>query len=82
MLIRSQNKKSIINLSNIDLINADNETIRAYNGNSSTTLGKYSTQEKAIKVLDQIQYSCITITNGSKYFSPVFQMPQDNEVQV
>lgn len=68
MLIRSQDKLSIINLDNIDTICAkmdkDKEikehyetTIQYFCGVEETmgTLGFYSTEEKAIKVLDMIQ---------------------------
>lgn len=42
------------------------------------TLGKYSTEEKALKVLDMIQEE---IPKNSFYgINTVFQMPQDNEV--
>lgn len=38
-------------------------------------LGKYSTKEKAVKVLDVIQKHIETHSNN------VFEMPQDNEVK-
>ena len=37
-------------------------------------LGQYSSQEKALKVMDMIERHII-------YLSGVFQMPQDNEVK-
>ena len=65
MLIRSQDKKRIANFSNVDSIciinnfngeEIDNE-ICSFNGvnDSKTNLGKYSTEEKAIKALDMIE---------------------------
>ena len=40
------------------------------------TLGSYSSEEKALKVLDEIQ-------NRTEYLYPkAFQMPQDDEVEV
>ena len=42
----------------------------------SVSLGIYSTEEKALKVLDEIQ-------NRTEYIYPkAFQMPQDDEVEV
>ena len=40
------------------------------------TLGSYSSEEKALKVLDEIQ-------NRTEYIYPkAYQMPQDDEVEV
>lgn len=40
------------------------------------TLGSYSSEEKSLKVLDEIQ-------NRTEYLYPkAFQMPQDDEVEV
>ena len=58
MLIRSQNKECIINFDNLKSVR-----IGGYNGDSiivfteseALEIGKYSTEEKAIKVLDMIQ---------------------------
>ena len=58
MLIRSQDKKMIINTDNLDAICIGNKNaISAYSGDISTrsTIAIYSTEEKAIKVLDMIQ---------------------------
>lgn len=42
----------------------------------SVSLGMYSTKEKALKVLDDIEHSL-------EYpYNTVFQMPQDDEVEV
>jgi hypothetical protein len=58
MLIRSQDKRKIINLNNIDYIYCQ-EIIKAiehtyYIMYNSIWLGKYSSEEEAIKVLDDI----------------------------
>ena len=99
MIIRSQNKTSIVNLDNIDCIyysNIENEII-AFNGEIKSHIGEYSTEEKAIKVLDMIQeeYGKHYYGQGGQmatadiYIQPfafippkVFQMPSDEEVEV
>lgn len=101
MLIRSQDKKVIAVLENCDSIGIcklqDIYHICTFNGveESRTSIGKYSTEEKAIKVLDMIQeeYTRHLYSNGGAMatvdayvqafgFIPpkVFQMPQDSEV--
>ena len=84
MLIRSQDKMSIINFDNIDTIWAKTDedkgieehyetSIQYFCGGEETmgTLGFYSTEEKAIKVLDMIQdayarcESTRTLSNGT-----------------
>ena len=97
MIIRSQDKTMIVNLNNIDCIyysNRKNEII-VFNGEAKSRIGKYSTEAKAIKVLDMIQdkyLSSIELVGGYDvvsdcYVQPnywvlpkVFQMPQDSEV--
>jgi len=55
---------------------AGGNTIQAfYSENDSDTLGIYSTEEKAMKVLDMIQ-------NVYKHESRMFIMPADQEVEV
>ena len=59
MLIRSQDKRMIINFDNICTISAfpekDSEDIYVEDGTGSLMVGRYSTKEKAMKVLDMIQ---------------------------
>ena len=87
----------IVNLNNIDCIcysDRENEII-AFNGETKSYIGIYSTEEKAIKVLDMIQdkyLSRMELDGGYDmvsgcYVQPnywvlpkVFQMPQDSEV--
>lgn len=45
----------------------------------SDTLGIYSSEEKALKVLDQIQYNMEPFEHEP---TMVFQMPQDEDVEV
>ena len=79
MLIRSQNRKFIVNLQNVDCLGITDDgdiEINAFNGAAETLLGFYSAEEKAIKVLDKIQ------DMYASSFPPVkvFQMPADEEV--
>ena len=59
MLIRSQNKAVLLNFSNLAAIytvkDGDDFIISSLEGENKCTLGKYSTREKAMKVLDMIQ---------------------------
>lgn len=98
MLIRSQDKKRIANFSNVDSIciinNFNGEEIEneicSFNGvnDSKTNLGKYSTEEKAIKVLDMIEDAYLNCNHSSMMWNyafvenKVFQIPQDEEVKV
>ena len=89
MIIRSQNKDLIINFSEIDgiYVHKDGEVFRVDTKNF--ILGRYSTHEKAIKVLDMIQEAYIKDCalyidreNNAKVIpkNRGFQMPQDSEV--
>lgn len=94
MLIRTQNKKGLVNLNNIDFITTGSEKsiITYFAGTQPQSLGTYSTKEKAIKVLDKIAdaYCCSKYTenhfNGCTSVpsivesNVVFEMPQDKEV--
>ena len=77
MLIRSQNKRMIVNFDNICTVSAfpekDSEDIYVEDGTGSLMVGRYSTKEKAIKVLDILQEAYI---NGHSNY----QMPEDSEV--
>lgn len=59
MLIRSQDKRMIVNFDNICTVSAfpekDSEDIYAEDGTGSLMVGRYSTKAKAMKVLDMIQ---------------------------
>lgn len=77
MLIRSQDKKHLVNMDSVTEISefkgdicasfpfSDNET-------NYISIGKYSTEEKAMKVLDMIMWEV----------PKVFIMPADIEVEV
>ncbi len=59
MLIRSQDKRMIVNFDNICTVSAfpekDSEDIYVEDDTGSLMVGRYSTKEKAMKVLDMIQ---------------------------
>ena len=89
MLIRSQNKQRIFNMDTITHIRADEDNdICVYFQGQFYIIGKYSNEEKAIKVLDMIEefYTkpviCDVFSDNEKfiYSNLVFHMPQDNEV--
>lgn len=79
MLIRSQNKRMIVNFDNICTVSASpekhSEDIYVEDGTGSLMVGRYSTKAKAIKVLDMIQEAYV---NGHIDY----QMPEDSEVEV
>lgn len=93
MLIRSQNKRRLVDMTGLtvgisyegdgcksDIIAISNQT-----GNKHwTPLGTYTTEEKAIKVLDMIQeeYEDANCQCGGCGFvkNKVFEMPEDSEV--
>ena len=94
MLIRSQDKLSLIELSCIN-ISINRYTTFEYKCHdyyliqcNIAILGEYSTKEKAIKVLDMIEeeYNTPTYINDegggeyAKYNNKIFHMPQDSEV--
>lgn len=59
MLIRSQDKRMIVNFDNICTVSAfsekDSEDIYVEDGTGSLMIRRYSTKAKAMKVLDMIQ---------------------------
>lgn len=90
MWIRSQDLKALVNVQNIEM---DGEC-EIWGFGNATLLGKYSTKEKALKVLDEIQ-TCIMTEHHyhtddanctrrffTKEWKEIYQMPQDDEVEV
>ena len=88
MIIRSQDKKAIVNLNNVDSICTEHNVcefdVVCYNGlqESRLKIGAYSTEEKAINVLDMIQSAYVELNlNYPQYVANgYFEMPQDSEV--
>lgn len=81
MLIRSQNKMSLVKFENIviNINNINGKEIICWSQmnpgeDEYISLGHYSAKAKAMKVLDMIQEACI---NGHIDF----QMPEDSEVE-
>lgn len=80
MLIRSQDKRMIVNFNNICTVSAfpekDSEDIYVEDDIGSLMVGRYSTKEKAMKVLDMIQevyadaeLTQMTVPNIGKMFA-------------
>ena len=77
MLIRSQDKRMIVNFDNICTVSASpekhSEDIYVEDGTGSLMVGRYSTKAKAMKVLDMMQEAYV---NGHIDY----QIPGDSEV--
>lgn len=91
MLIRSQDKRMIVNFDNICTVSAfpekDSEDIYVEDGTGSLMVGRYSTKAKAMKVLDMIQeayerYEYEKAFKTGLALFETFQMPEDSEVVV
>lgn len=95
MWIRSQNKRILSNVDEVLVTFVDENKcfISGFWGTGTDTLGVYSSKEKALKVLDEIQdaiedtgfYRIDNIGHGTYAFSKgvlVYQMPQDEDVIV
>ena len=89
MWVRTQNKLGILKTKYFVI---DDTNIKSsFDDYNSILLGRYSTKEKALKVLDMIEQhldaqSKIVEKSMSEYIisdmnSIIFQMPQENEVQ-
>lgn len=73
MWIRSQGRKILTEIHNLDI----DDINQIWDG--SSLLGKYSSEEKALKVLDQIQYNMEPFEHEP---TMVFQMPKDEDVKL
>lgn len=96
MWIRSQSKKALVNINFFRVINDGNYCLicGATTDGCDYELGVYSTEKKALKVLDEIQkyigserfYSTTKGISEQQSISientNVFQMPQDEDVVV
>ena len=71
MWIRSQDKKVLIKCEDIEISGTDIVNITRY---GVAKLGKYSTEEKALKVLDKISHYVV------HHPLACYQMPTDEEV--
>lgn len=91
MLIRSQDKTILLNFSNSTVVyiakNDKDFVILSLENGNRYRLGKYSSEAKAMKVLDMIQeayYEFMAVRNDDMWNGKesVFQMPEDSEVEV
>lgn len=91
MLIRSQNKAVLLNFSNLAAIytvkDGDDFIISSLEGENKCALGKYSTEVKALKVLDMLQeayerYEYEKAFKTGLTLFETFQMPADSDVEV
>ena len=90
MIIRSQDKAFIINFGQVDTVclgGIEGKSVITFTDAQVVTLGTYSTEEKAIKVLDDIctfangiHFEMIATDQCGRLDGVVFQMPQDSEV--
>ena len=75
MWIRSQDLYTLIKCERLSVRKCESEDYCVI-GDECVVLGEYSTEEKALKVLDEIQ-------NITEYlWHKAFQMPQDEDVEV
>lgn len=95
MWIREQNKRALAKCESFIIVHSNNNYVvkgcvkKESDSLFDINLGRYSTLEKAIKVLDEIQvwidegdiYICENGVEYSKTSKTVFQMPQDDEVK-
>lgn len=96
MWIRSQRRNTLVNINFMRVINDGNYCLicGATTDGCDCELGVYSTEEKGLKVLDEIQHSIMTehqfridelnCTRNyfGKEYNEIYQMPQDEDVEV
>lgn len=89
MLIRSQDKKSLFNSKTMENIQINKDTKNDaviycvaiyFTENEMATIGRYSTESKAIEVIDMIVGAYSRFSSGNTYTDAVFDIPQDSEV--
>lgn len=84
MLIRSQNKKTIFDMTGCTLFVTEENRILGYGNNCSkddslTLLGEYPTEKRDIEVLDKIEEYFVSLNNEYRFGyvkNGVFQMPE------
>lgn len=79
MWIRSQSKKALLNVNHVVINNTKDESeyyIHGYSERGIDILGIYSTEEKALEVLDYIQSE---IQSNVYDEQTVFEMPNDED---
>ena len=78
MLIRSQDKTKLVDIAGKTISIDRANTIGIMCANSNVLLGKYTSKEKAIIVLDLIGRAYNNFETGFR--CDVFQMPKDEEI--
>lgn len=84
MWVRSQDKILLINCNSFELLSYEENSVFVIWGSNNNWLGQYTTQEKALKVLDMLEQcvSGFTDEETSEFYNyGVFQIPQDDEVE-
>ena len=89
MLIRSQNKRILINMNNVSSIEVGDNELRIFadDGETIYDLGSYSNKAKAMKVMDMIheayeRYEYEKVFKTGLTLFETFQIPEDSEVEV
>lgn len=80
MWIRSQSKKALLNVNQVVINNTKDESeyyIHGYSERGIDILGVYSTEEKALEVLDYIQSEIQSNVYDEK---TVLEMPNDEDI--
>lgn len=76
--IRSQDKKSLRIVSNINIIHEDDKFfICNYTGIANIKLGKYEYEKRALEILNEIQEKIRMIQNPKDAYYCVYEMPED-----
>ena len=85
MWIRIQSRKQLVNASEFHIVESYGE-FKVYTGD--VVLGCYSTEEKAMKVMDMIETAILgneianSVIDIGYWKKSLFQMPKDDEVEV
>lgn len=86
MLIRTQDKTELINLDNVIriLVEYKRVMVDTVDNEIFTTIGEYSTDEKALKVLDKIENTYVRFQQryGSSTSNRdcIYNMPQEDKI--
>lgn len=76
--IRSQDKKSLRIVSNINIIHEDDKFfICNYTGIANIKLGKYEYEKRALEILNEIQEKIRMIQNPKDAYYCVYEMPEE-----
>lgn len=81
MWIRSQNRKILTNVNEVLICTMDDNKyfIEGFWDKGSDTLGIYSSKEKAMRMLDEIENQ---LNEFDLKGTVVYQMPQDEDVKI